>query len=141
MILRKDNLNIEHSTSNIQLRIKTRRVYDLEERLLIYSANIIKLVEKLPDTRSGNHIAGQLLRSGTSPYPNHGEAQAAESQNDFIHKLKVSLKELRESKRWILLIIYLEMIIDVEKVQILLTETEELIKIFVSSIRTAEKNR
>ena len=141
MILRKDNLNIEHSTSNIQLRAKTRRVYDLEERLLIYSANIIKLVEKLPDTRSGNHIAGQLLRSGTSPYPNHGEAQAAESQNDFIHKLKVSLKELRESKRWLLLIIYLEMIMDVEKVQILLTETEELIKIFVSSIRTAEKNR
>ena len=120
---------------------KAIRVYDLEERLLIYSADIIKLVEKLPDTRSGNHIAGQLLRSGTSPYPNHGEAQAAESQNDFIHKLKVSLKELRESKRWLLLIRHLEMIKDIELVQVLLTETEELIKIFVSSIKTAEKNK
>jgi four helix bundle protein len=119
----------------------TKKVYDLEERLLIYSADIIKLVEILPGNRSGNHIAGQLLRSGTSPYPNHGEAQAAESQNDFIHKLKISLKELRETKRWLLLIKHLEMIKDVEQVQILLTETEELIKIFVSSIKTAEKNR
>ncbi|MEI6422975.1 MAG: four helix bundle protein [Lentisphaerota bacterium] len=120
---------------------KAIRVYDLEERLLIYSADVIKLIEKLPDTRSGNHIAGQLLRSGTSPYPNHGEAQAAESQNDYIHKLKVSLKELRESKRWLLLIRHLEMIKDIELVQVLLTETEELIKIFVSSIKTAEKNK
>jgi four helix bundle protein len=117
-----------------------KKIYDLEVRLLIYSANIIKLVELLPSTRAGNHIAGQILRSGTSPYPNHGEAQAAESQNDFIHKLKVSLKELRETKRWLLLIKYLEMI-KPEKIQDLLTETEELIKIFVSSIKTAEKNK
>ncbi len=59
--------------------------YDLEERLLEYAANIIRLVEKLPDTRAGNHVAGQLLRSGTSPLPNHGEAQAAESPADFVH--------------------------------------------------------
>jgi four helix bundle protein len=52
--------------------------YDLEERLLTYSVRIIKIVEKLPNTRTGSHIAGQLLRSGTSPYPNHGEAQSAE---------------------------------------------------------------
>jgi len=53
--------------------------FDLEERLLDYAANIIRLVEELPQTRAGNHIGGQLLRSGTSPLPNHGEAQAAES--------------------------------------------------------------
>lgn len=104
--------------------------YDLEERLLIYSADIVKLVEMLPNTRTGNHLANQILRSGTSPYPNHGEAQAAESQNDFIHKLKISLKELRETKRWLLLIKYLEMLKPADYVQKLLDETEELIKIF-----------
>lgn len=66
--------------------------YDLEDRLLEYSVIIIRIVEKLPQTKVGNHISGQLLRSGTSPYPNHGEAQAAESPKDFIHKLRISLK-------------------------------------------------
>jgi len=115
--------------------------FDLEERLLVYTANIIRLAERLPNTRAGNHIAGQLLRSGTSPYPNHGEAQAAESQNDFIHKLKICLKEFRETKRWLLLIRYLEMFKPADYVQNLLDETEELIKIFVSSVRTAERNK
>ena len=78
--------------------------YDLEERLLDYAAAIIRLIEELPKTRAGNHVAGQLLRSGTSPLPNHGEAQAAESPNDFVHKLRVCLKELRESFRWLRLI-------------------------------------
>jgi len=78
--------------------------YNLEDRLLAYAAMIIRLIERLPNTRTGNHIAGQLLRSGTSPLPNHGEAQAAESPRDFIHKLQVCLKELRESRRWLLLI-------------------------------------
>jgi four helix bundle protein len=70
-------------------KAKKKRMFGLEERLLEYSAQIIKIVEQLPNTRTGNHIAGQLLRSGTSPFPNHGEAQSAESQKDFIHKLRV----------------------------------------------------
>ncbi|MHB8524173.1 MAG: four helix bundle protein, partial [Limisphaerales bacterium] len=78
--------------------------YDLEERLLEYAAAIIRLVEHLPNTRAGNHVAGQLLRSGTAALPNHGEAQAAESPDDFIHKMKICLKELRETYRWMLLI-------------------------------------
>ena len=78
-----------------------KQTYDLEERLLEYSVRIIKIVEQLPKTRVGNHVAGQLLKAGTSPYPNHGEAQAAESPKDFIHKLRISLKELRESQRWL----------------------------------------
>jgi four helix bundle protein len=81
-----------------------KQIYDLEERLLEYSVRIIGIVEQLPNTRTGNHVAGQLLRSGTSPYPNHGEAQASESPRDFIHKLRISLKELRETQRWIKLI-------------------------------------
>src|SRR5438552_18530973 len=100
--------NIKHRTSNVELDSprdqKSANKYDLEGRLLEYAARIIRLVEGLPGTRAGNHIAGQLLRSGTSPLSNHGAAQAAESSDDFVHKLKVCLKELRESYRRLLLI-------------------------------------
>ena len=70
------------------------RKFDLEDRLLEFASAVIDLSESLPATRAGNHVAGQVLRSGTSPYPNHGEAEAAESRADFIHKLKICLKEL-----------------------------------------------
>lgn len=118
-----------------------KQSYDLEERLLEYSVRIIRLVESLPNSRTGNHIAGQLLRSGTSPYPNHGEAQAAESSKDFIHKLSISLKELRETRRWLKLIQRIPLIAKPETLNDLLHETEELIKIFVTSIRTVEKKQ
>ena len=72
-----------------------KQTYDLEERLLEYSVRIIKIVEQLPNTRVGNHVADQLLKSGTSPYPNHGEAQAAESPKDFIHKLRIAKNFVR----------------------------------------------
>ena len=114
--------------------------YDLEERLLEYSARIIRLVERLPNTRAGNHVAGQLLRSGTSPLPNHGEAQAAESAKDFVHKLKISLKELRESWRWLLLIQRVPLLRP-RLVDALVKETDELIRIFVRSIQTAEQRK
>src|SRR5947207_12309517 len=104
------------------------RSYDLEDRLLEYAASMIRLAEKLPNTRSGNHIAGQLLRSGTSPLPNHGEAQAAESRKDFVHKLKVCHKELRESYRWLRLIQHVPLL-KPALVQPLVIETEELIRI------------
>ncbi len=118
-----------------------KQKYDLEERLLEYSARIIRVVDELPNTRVGNHIAAQLLRSGTSAYPNHGEAQAAESTKDFVHKLRISLKKLRETKRWLKLIQFIQLIKKTEKLNNILQETEELIKIFVTSIRTAESNR
>jgi len=115
--------------------------YDLEERLLEYSVRIIKIVEQIQKTKAGNHIAGQLLRSGTSPYPNHGEAQAAESPKDFVHKLRISLKELRETQRWLTLVHRVPLVEPPERLNEILPETEELIKIFVTSIRTAEKKR
>ncbi len=118
-----------------------KQPFDLEERLLEYSVRIVKLIEQLPNSRTGNHIAGQLLRSGTSSYANHGEAQAAESAKDFIHKMAICLKELRESKRWLKLIHRVPLIKPPEKLESLLQETEELIKIFVVSIRTAGKNK
>ena len=115
--------------------------YNLENRLLEFSVKIIKIVDQLPNSRVGNHIAGQLVRSGTSPYPNHGEAQAAESPKDFVHKLRISLKELRETQRWLKLIRRVPLLKQPEKIDVVLYETEELIKIFVSSIRTAEKKK
>ncbi|MDJ0875004.1 MAG: four helix bundle protein [Desulfobacterales bacterium] len=120
---------------------KPKKAYDLEERLLEYSVRIIRVVENLPKTRVGNHVAGQLLRSGTSPYPNHGEAQAAESPKDFIHKLRISLKELRETQRWLKLIQRVPLIKNPNHLDDIQHETEELIKIFVASIKTAEKKK
>ena len=114
--------------------------YDLEERLLEYSARVIRLVEKLPSSRAANHVAGQLLRSGTSPLPNHGEAQAAESRKDFVHKLKICHKELRESRRWLRLIQRVPLV-KASLVQPLVDETEELIRIFAASLRTAKLGR
>src|ERR1019366_6550716 len=114
--------------------------YDLEERLLEYSARIIRLVERLPNTRAGNHIAGQLLRSGPAALANPREAQAAESANDFVHKLKICLKELRESFRWLLLIQRVPLLRP-RVVEALVKETDELIRIFVRSIQTAEQRK
>ena len=118
-----------------------QQTYDLEERLLEYSVNIIKIVEQLPKTRTGNHVAGQLLRSGTSAYPNHGEAQAAESPKDFIHKLRISLKELRETQRWLKLIQRVPLVKYSKRITEIIKETDELIRIFVASIKTAEKKK
>ena len=112
--------------------------YDLEERLLEYSARVIRLVESLPETRAGNHIGGQLLRCGTSPLFNHGEVQAAESARDFIHKLRICLKELRESRRCLRLVQRVPLAKPI-LVDPLIDETEELIKIFFTSINTAGK--
>ena len=84
---------------------KEDNAFDLEERLIEFAVRIIQMAESLPKTKAGNHIAGQLIRSGTSPALNYGEAQAAESRSDFIHKMKVCLKELRESRVWLLMII------------------------------------
>lgn len=118
-----------------------KQKYDLEERLLEYAVRIIKIVEQLPNTRPGNHVAGQMLRSGTSPCSNHGEAQAAESPKDFIHKFRISLKELRETRRWLKLIQKVPLIEKPELLNDILVETEELIKIFFTSIKTAEKKK
>ena len=117
------------------------RKYDLEERLLEYAAGVVQLTEMMPNTRAANHVGGQLLRSGTSPLFNHGEAQAAESPNDFVHKMKICLKELRESQRALRLIQQVPLIDDATRVDPLFRETDELIRIFVASIRTAQTNK
>ena len=115
------------------------RKFDLEERLLEYSAGIIRFTGEIAGTRAGTHIAGQLLRSGTASLPNHGEAQAAESAADYVHKMSICLKELRETRRWLLLTQRVPLIKSPDAIDALLQESEELIRIFFSSIRTAKK--
>ena len=95
----------------------------------------------MPDTRIANHVAGQLLRCGTSPAPNYGEAQAAESRGDFIHKMKISLKELRETLVWFLLIQRKPLLEPKEELDPILKECNELTAIFVASIGTATRNK
>ncbi len=114
--------------------------FDLEERLLEFAARIIRLAEALPNTQTGKHVAGQILRSGTSPMAQHGEAQGAESRKDFLHKMKIALKELRETSRWLKLITRVSLIEKKELLDPLIKETDELTRIFVTSIRTASAN-
>jgi four helix bundle protein len=118
---------------------KTRR-YDLETRLINLAILISEIVDRLPNTRLGVHVGGQLIRSGTSPAPNYAEAQAAESRADFIHKLKVVVKELRESRVWLIMVDRKGMIRESGVVASALAEANELIAIFVKSIGTARKN-
>ncbi|MCU0783665.1 MAG: four helix bundle protein [Verrucomicrobia bacterium] len=140
--------NIQHSTPKVSEAVVwefndgTGRgwKFDLEDRLLEFASAVIDLSESLPATRSGNHVAGQILRSGTSPYPNHGEAEAAESRDDFIHKLKVCLKELRETRRWARLVKRKAWVKNETVLLFVLGESEELIRIFHSSIQTAKRN-
>ena len=117
-----------------------RKIFDLEERLLHYSARVIQLVDTMPRTRTAIHVGGQLLRSGTSPLFNHGEAEAAESSDDFVHKMKVCLKELRETKRALRLIARVPLVEDQTLIRQLIQETDEFIRIFFTSIRTAKNN-
>ena len=105
------------------------RKYDLEERLVEFTCRMIDVVEALPNTRAGNYIAGQLVRSCHSPAFNYGEAQAAESISDFIHKLGVVLKELKECRTALKIIQKKQMIKPLSKLDNIYKETEELIAI------------
>jgi len=119
---------------------KVGKKFDLEERLIDFAVRIIRITESLPKTRVGNHIAGQLIRCGTSPAPNYGEAQSAESRADFIHKMKVCLKELRETRVWLLMIVKASLM-KPAKLEPIINENYELISIFVTSIKTAKETR
>jgi four helix bundle protein len=151
--MNKKTPNAERRTSNIEFRrwhiaevpdeeykSNRRPEYDLEDRLLEFASNIVELTESLPNTRARNHIAGQLLRCGTSSLSNHGEVEAAESRRDFLHKSRVCLKERRETKRWLRLIGRVKKLTAPANFTICVNETDELIRIFAASIRTAERN-
>ncbi len=128
------------SDPKLQNRNTAGRKYDLEERLLEFASAVIDVSGKMPDTRAANHIGGQFLRAGTSPYGNHGEAQAPESSEDFIHKMKICLKELRESLRWARLIERKRWLDGDHQLAFVIRESEELVRIFNASIKTAKTN-
>lgn len=117
------------------------RKYDLEDRLVDYSCRMIDVVEALPNSRAGNYIAGQLIKSCISPTFNYGEVQGAESRNDFVHKMGVVLKELKECRSALKIIRKKELIKPAKKLDGIYKETEELIAIMAKSIETANKNK
>jgi len=109
---------------------------DLENRLIDFAVRVIKLSDSLPATSAGKHIARQLLRSGTSPAPNYAEARGAESQADFIHKLKIALKELNETSVWLKMVCRANLVKG-ELVDDLLDENTQLCRILNASTTTA----
>ena len=113
---------------------------ELEDRLIDFSASVIKITENIKKSYTGNHLSTQLIRSGTSVSLNYGEAQDAESRKDFIHKMKVILKELRETIINLKLIKKIKLISEIDSCEEAINENNELISIFVKSIQTARKN-
>ncbi len=111
--------------------------YDLQDRLIDYAIRIIKLSTHLSKDLAGKHISLQLLRSGTSVAANYGEAQSAESRADFVHKLRLSLKELRKTEVWLKIISKADLVSSPTRLAPLLQETDELISILFKSIETA----
>jgi four helix bundle protein len=114
---------------------------NLEERLIKFAVLIIQFIESMPGSKAANHLSGQLLRSGTSPALNYGEAQSGESNNDFLHKIKVVLKELRETLVCLKIIYQSKSYSSDELMKALLKEADELVAIFVTSVKTAEQNK
>jgi four helix bundle protein len=112
---------------------------DLAERLLEFAVRAGKLVDALPDTRLGRHVAGQLVRCATSPAPNYEEACGAESKRDFIHKLGICLKELRESRCSLRLIVRAELLTE-SRMGERLDESDQLCKIIGKSVVTAKQS-
>ena len=113
---------------------------DIQERLIDFAVSNIQLTTKLPKSSAGKHIAGQILRSGTSPAPNYAEARSAESLKDFIHKLKIALKELNETAVWLQIIIRSQML-PIEECIDLQKECDELCRIIGSSVKTSQSRR
>ena len=113
---------------------------ELENRLINFAVRIINVVEAMPSSKAGNHVAGQLIRSGTAPAPNYGEAQSAESRKDFLHKIKIALKELRETMIQLKIIEH-KPLCEPTKMTDITKECDELIAIFVASVKTAEENQ
>ncbi len=113
---------------------------DIQERLIDFAVKIIQLIAKLPKSSAGKHIAGQILRSGTSPAPNYAEARSAESPKDFIHKLKIALKELNETTVWLQILTRSQML-QIEECVVIQKECGELCRIISASVKTAHRRR
>jgi four helix bundle protein len=113
---------------------------NIEERLIEFAVSVVHLSGNFPKTSAGQHISGQLLRSGTSPAAHYAEARGAESTRDFIHKLRICLKELNESRVWLKIIARSELLPE-NKLSDLSKEVDELCRIINASIKTASKGK
>jgi four helix bundle protein len=128
--------NDETSSESAGIGRKSITPDDLSERFLDFADRVCTVVEALPETRLGRRIADQLLRSGTSPLGNYEEACAAESKNDFAHKLRICLKEVRESRAWMRLVSRRNLL-PVTRMTDLIDEADQLARIVGRSIATA----
>ena len=116
------------------------RKYDLNERLIDFAVIIIELLEKVIKSPAGNYLADHMMRAGISPSLHYGEAQGAESRKDFIHKLGILIKELRETLNAMKIIRKAKLVKSTEQIDAAIAECIELISIFNKSIDTAKKN-
>ncbi len=121
-------------------KMMKRENYDLEDRLIEFAVQSIDIAEALPRTDAGRYLSGQIIRSGTSPALVYGEAQSAESRKDFIHKVSIMLKELRETRINMKIMRKKGFLTDTPLITNAIREVNELIAIFVKSIQTAKKN-
>jgi len=108
----------------------------LQRRLVAHASRILELTSKLPKAPQANHIGKQLMRSATAAAANYGEARAAESRSDFIHKMRIVLKELNETSVWLDLILE-RSFLTTQTIAPVIQENEELSRIFAACIKTA----
>jgi len=113
---------------------------ELQDRLIDFAVRILGLADALPNTPAGRHVKGQIVRCGTSPAPNYGEARGAESTADFRHKLGIVLKELNETEIWLQVILRSEML-KIKSLVDIIDENSQLCKIIASTISTAKAKR
>jgi four helix bundle protein len=114
--------------------------YNLEARLIRFAVSILDIGERMPDNKGSTHLAGQLIRCGTAPSLMYAEALSAESRKDFLHKMKLALKELRETSTCLQIILLKNYLSDANNVRTILKENSELIAIFVTSVHTTQNN-
>jgi four helix bundle protein len=133
--------NEEYRTGNKKRKMgDSMKGDDILERLLDLAVRLGKVVDALPDTKMGRHVGGQLVRCGTAGPPNYNEGRAAESRDDFIHKLAIVLKELRETEVWLKFIAKADLLPG-NRLGELLDENDQLERIIAKSIITAKTNR
>jgi four helix bundle protein len=113
---------------------------ELSDRLWQFAARIAKVVDALPDTRVGRHVAGQIVRSGIAAAPNYDEGRSGESHADFVHKVNVALKELVGTRGWLKFII-LDELLPAKRVEVLVDECDQLCRILGKSVATARAAR
>ena len=126
---------LEHAACTV-VSVNTERAEQLEHRLVLFAAKVVAVSARLPRTIQGRHIAMQIMRSGTATASNYGEARGAESRADFVHKLRVVLKELNETKVWLQLIRE-TFLLPADSVVEIIDENKELCRIISASVRTA----